>query len=374
MEDRCLLSTLTVTSARDSGAGSLRQAIRDAHSGDTIGFDKSLRDQIVTLTGGDLVIDKDLEIDGLGEGVMAVSGESSGRVFHVTVGARVTIKDLAVINGRASLGGGILNEGGRLTLEGVLLQGNQAVGDGVVDGQVAPGRGGAVASVGAGATLTVSTSDFVYNSATGARGLDGGSGFYVGAGGEGLGGGIYSDAGTTVTVRGCTFGGDKAVGGAGGDGGRGSLTGFGGQGQGGGIAVVGAGAALTIKDSRFIDLVARGGDGGRGRGEVNGPGGTAFGGAVFMLSSDGTLRVEGTTFIRNQALGGAGRSGEIDVPLGESGTGGGASAGALYSSGSTVTVTRSSFQRNQAIGATATPVPIPPELAVAAATHSAAPS
>jgi hypothetical protein len=36
LDDRQLLSTLTVTSAADCGAGSLRAAIASAHSGDTI--------------------------------------------------------------------------------------------------------------------------------------------------------------------------------------------------------------------------------------------------------------------------------------------------------------------------------------------------
>src|SRR6266581_2547095 len=42
LEDRCLLSTLTVTSLQDSGAGSLRAEIAVAQSGDTIVFDATL--------------------------------------------------------------------------------------------------------------------------------------------------------------------------------------------------------------------------------------------------------------------------------------------------------------------------------------------
>src|SRR5688572_1101266 len=42
LEDRCLFSTLTVTSLQDTGAGSLRATITAAASGDTIVFSSSL--------------------------------------------------------------------------------------------------------------------------------------------------------------------------------------------------------------------------------------------------------------------------------------------------------------------------------------------
>src|SRR6516225_7876229 len=52
LEDRTVLSTLTVLNALDSGAGSLRDAIKAARSGDTILFDSSLSGQTITLTSG----------------------------------------------------------------------------------------------------------------------------------------------------------------------------------------------------------------------------------------------------------------------------------------------------------------------------------
>jgi hypothetical protein len=42
LEDRCLPSTLTVSSTADSGPGSLRDTLAAAQSGDTIVFDRSL--------------------------------------------------------------------------------------------------------------------------------------------------------------------------------------------------------------------------------------------------------------------------------------------------------------------------------------------
>jgi hypothetical protein len=56
---------LKVLNNADSGAGSLRQAILDATDGDTILFDNSLLGQTVTLTGGELLITKNLTISGV---------------------------------------------------------------------------------------------------------------------------------------------------------------------------------------------------------------------------------------------------------------------------------------------------------------------
>jgi hypothetical protein len=56
LEDRTVLSTLTVTNALDSGANSLRDAIQHAKDGDMIVFDPSLNGQTITLTSDELAI------------------------------------------------------------------------------------------------------------------------------------------------------------------------------------------------------------------------------------------------------------------------------------------------------------------------------
>jgi len=58
LEDRWMPSTLTVTNILDSGPGSLRAEIAAANSGDTINFASSLDGQTVTLTSGELLINK----------------------------------------------------------------------------------------------------------------------------------------------------------------------------------------------------------------------------------------------------------------------------------------------------------------------------
>ena len=101
LETRALLSTLVVTNNDDSGKGSLRQAIADAASGDTIAFAHSLRGQTITLTSGALDITKSLDIDGLGASQLAVSGGGSSEVFNVASGTTVTISGLTITGGSA---------------------------------------------------------------------------------------------------------------------------------------------------------------------------------------------------------------------------------------------------------------------------------
>src|SRR6516165_5357296 len=64
LEDRFLPSTLTVMNTNDSGAGSLRAEIAAANPGDTINFAPSLNGQTINLTSGQLVINKNLTVQG----------------------------------------------------------------------------------------------------------------------------------------------------------------------------------------------------------------------------------------------------------------------------------------------------------------------
>src|SRR5262245_15806818 len=94
LEDRTALSTLTVLNAADNGQGSLRDAIKDASSGDTIVFDSSLAGQTITLTSHQLSIKKSLHIEGPGAGLLAISGNDANRVFDISAGLTVTITGL----------------------------------------------------------------------------------------------------------------------------------------------------------------------------------------------------------------------------------------------------------------------------------------
>src|SRR6516162_11666914 len=193
LEDRTLPSTLTVLNTHDNGDGSLRAVLAAAQPDDTIRFDHQLSGQTITLTSGELVIDKSLDIEGLGANRLTVSGNDASRVFRVGSDVTVEIDDLTIAHGRADNGGGIWNAGGTLTLSQDVIADNQALG--------APGsgaRGGGVFNQGG--TLTVDHSTFSDNVAVGGRRLDAA----VTTGG--LGGGIGStDLGATLTVRNSTF-------------------------------------------------------------------------------------------------------------------------------------------------------------------------
>lgn len=72
LEGRDVPSTLTVTNILDSGAGSLRAEIAAAQPNDTIVFAPSLKGQTITLTGGELVINKSMSIQGPGAGQLTI--------------------------------------------------------------------------------------------------------------------------------------------------------------------------------------------------------------------------------------------------------------------------------------------------------------
>src|SRR5262245_42996008 len=89
LEDRLTPGTLTVTSNADSGPGSLRAAIAAAAGGDSIVFAPAVH--AITLTTGELAISKSLNIQGPGPGLLAVSGNDAGRVFHTSGSVTVNI-------------------------------------------------------------------------------------------------------------------------------------------------------------------------------------------------------------------------------------------------------------------------------------------
>ena len=111
-------ATLTVTNTKDSGVGSLREAIATAESGDVIKFDPSLANKTITLTSGQLEIDKNLTIDGKNARNLSINGDNKYRIFEVKRDAKFnptnfSLKHLTLTNGRTfetgeeGAGGGI---------------------------------------------------------------------------------------------------------------------------------------------------------------------------------------------------------------------------------------------------------------------------
>src|SRR5215469_9845224 len=99
LEERTVLSTLTVLNALDKGAGSLRDTITSAKSGDTIAFAPALDGQTITLTSDQLTINKSLDIEGPGAGLLAISGNNANRVFDIRGALTVSIDGLTITQG-----------------------------------------------------------------------------------------------------------------------------------------------------------------------------------------------------------------------------------------------------------------------------------
>jgi hypothetical protein len=194
LEGRDMPSTLMVTNNLDNGGrGTLRYDIAHAANGDTIEISPTLTAPIV-LSQGELLLKKNLTIEGQSSQPETISGNSSSRVFEVAAHRTLTLTYLNLIDGNglanptdtstyaysggailnfgtlavnnstlsnnsAQYGGGILNAGGTVTVNSSTLSGNSAV----VPFPTTSGAGGGIWSAG---SLTVSNSTLSGNSAT----------------------------------------------------------------------------------------------------------------------------------------------------------------------------------------------------------------
>jgi hypothetical protein len=241
LEDRCVPSTLTVTSTADSGPGTLRADIAAAQPGDTIVFSPSLAGQTITLTSGELVVNKSLTIQGPGAGQLAISGNQASRVFDV-VGAttNVTLSGLTITQGNSGganggFGGGILDNGATLTVSGCTLSANGLANE-----------GGAICNLNG--VLTVSGCTLSGNRATEGGAIDNGSG----------------NSGGSATVTNCTLSGNFAS-------------------SEGGAIVNGTTGAMTVTGCTLSDNTSQGVGGG--------------------IDNWGTLSVTNSTLSGNSAIG-----------------------------------------------------------------------
>jgi hypothetical protein len=113
-----------VTTAADSGAGSLRKALASVCVGGTVTFSDALAGQTITLLSGPLTLGKNVTIDGSAAPGLAISGNNTYRVFIVNAGTTAALKNLTVTKGYGfQLAGGILNNGS-LTLDHITLTQN----------------------------------------------------------------------------------------------------------------------------------------------------------------------------------------------------------------------------------------------------------
>ena len=180
LEDRRLLAV--VTSAADSGPGTLREAIAGMDL--TITFDvATMGTSTIELTSGALVVGRDVLIDGddgMG-GRVTINGGGLNSVLHVynyLYVASPTLSNLIITGGQAPNGGGIANEED-LTLSNVAVTGNTAA-----------MSGGGISNAG---TLTLQDSTIGNNTAN-------------------QGGGIFNDANSELMLNGAIVSGNTASG------------------------------------------------------------------------------------------------------------------------------------------------------------------
>lgn len=151
-----------VTSVADSGTNSLRGVISNSAPGMVIYFAGSLSGQTITLTSGQLLLNKNLTIDASALGGLRLNGNTNSRIFEIAAGATNVLTALTLTNGYADGGGGILNNG-TLTVNRCTIVSNITI-----------GSGGGINSA-LGSALTVNDSTITGNSCVGANGWYGGA-------------------------------------------------------------------------------------------------------------------------------------------------------------------------------------------------------
>jgi hypothetical protein len=119
-----------VTTTADAGAGSLRDVLAAAASGDTITFTLPASSTI-TLTSGELPITTSVTISGPGADALSIFN-ASGRVFNLDTSGKTVLISGVHLSGQnpSGNGGAIINNGGALTLQYVLIDNSSTTGEG----------------------------------------------------------------------------------------------------------------------------------------------------------------------------------------------------------------------------------------------------
>ena len=167
-----------VTSAADAGPGTLREAINNATGGEVITFAPALDGSLIVLNST-LTPLVNMTIDGAGVKI-AISGNDNVRIFHLNGAMNVTISNLVLRDGAASIGGAVYAQSGAsLTMNNVICRDNHANNDG-------------------GALRLFGGSHFLNNVA------------FIGNSGNAWGGAVYTIFATTVFEN-CLFAGNQCA-------------------------------------------------------------------------------------------------------------------------------------------------------------------
>lgn len=125
-------NTFTVNTTGDPGPGgtlSLRQAISQANGSDfnTVQFDPTLRGSTITLTSGQIAINRGMSIVGLGVGETTISGNDLYPIFEAFCGEQeVILEHMRLTHGKAVAGGAIRTSFCELQLVDVDITNNTA--------------------------------------------------------------------------------------------------------------------------------------------------------------------------------------------------------------------------------------------------------
>ena len=207
-------ATFMVTTAADSGPGSLRAGVSAANvngTDDTITFAPSLAGQTIRLTTGSLLIDEPASLTITAEGLtggVTVSGAGVARVFELIEDATVVLDSLTITDGLDDFGGGIHSEA-NLTLRRCFVTRNTA--RSINGGGLFQFRG----------FLTIDRTTFAENAALGFDEASGGGAYLylatadiinstfsgnsaVAANGNAFGGALRQDGGG-ISILHCTF-------------------------------------------------------------------------------------------------------------------------------------------------------------------------
>jgi len=251
--------SITVSDTGDSGPGTLRQAIADICPGGTIDFGVT---GTITLTSGELAIDKDMTISGPGAANLILDGGGTVQLFQVTGATSLTLQNLTLANGAAAGGGALIdNSTATTTITGCVFSGNMAsIGGGAIfaagtmtisdtyfSGNSTPVSYGGAIYAGSG-TMTISNTLFSGNSAAGGGAITNSSATMTltnvtmnGNSATAIGGGIFAGGGALDIVNATIDGNSATAPGA----------------MGGGIAV--SGGTVNLKNSIVADNTATSG-------------------------------------------------------------------------------------------------------------------
>ena len=267
----------------------------------------------------------DTTLDGSGHQVV-ISGAGAVRVFCVQTNVSFQVVNLTIANGLGRIGGGILNLGGNVVLNGSQIQANVASCETETQSAGSAAGGGIFNQAG---TLLATNCSFSSNQARQQTGASSDPS-------RTRGGALYNQSGQ-VWFQNCSFHGNSASGAPGPFNIRGTAH----DASGGAIANSGT---LTAVLCNFVANSSIGGIGG----DLGGEGGPGNGGAVWNA---GNLELRNSTVVSNTALGGVGGAGGTGMggyppgPGGMGGQGGWGNGGGLFNAG-VATVANCTFSGN----------------------------